>query len=246
MKKTLLIFLCVCLTLCCTACAFNVETTPTEATLLPTQTDPTDDYVGKDIPTKIRFESFDELAEAWALQNADEATVQAYLADWLSRTGLVNGLCTREDIVEIFDEIGSWDIPYLDPKSGMVLKELSYYPDKDWNKLDIVYSTNYEVIEENLLRFTIRYSDEEWVSSGEVAGNITLDGKTVTLYRYADDTGRYKLGGEVPGVTPRMSVRYSRKDKTMDEIQEQIAQYVTISPLRDIVAQFQSTKSDNP
>lgn len=236
MKKVFILILCLCLMLCCTACVFNMETGTTKTPSDPT-TEPTNDTIFIDnMPYILRFDSFDELVELWELQDADEETVQAYLWDFESRNFLVNGLESKEDIVEMFDEIGGWKIPYIAQESGFQLKELSYSPNR--GTMDIEYYTSFELKRNEFLLFS--YSPNyDYTPKGEAVGNITIAGETVSLHDEPTFNNKYQLLGKV-GTTPRMTMYYSINYKTMDEIQHDVAQHITVMTLAELIQQHHS------
>lgn len=241
MEKGLILLLCLCLTICCTACAFHTEANPTERFSDPT-TEPTYKVFVDNMPYKLDFASFDELVELWQMQYADEETVNEYLWDFESRSFLVNGLESREHIVQLFDKIGKWEIPYIAKETGFQLKKLSYSPDR--GTLHIEYCTSSPTKWNEFLKFWYN-PNYDLVIDYEAVGSITIAGETVVLYDDPDYVGTYELRGEV-GTNPRMVVDYSAKHKTLDEIQNDVAQYITLITLEELIAQFQAEELEAP
>ena len=144
-------------------------------------------------PEILNLESFEKIAELKSMLEEEEDAVSGYLD---SNNYSMNGLSSKEDITELFNEIGDLTMFHMDDDSGYRVAGILYYPEYKY-----ILSTYSNGRHSDTLRFVcyIGASDKRDTANpaegAETAVTfLRIGDEEVALYK-VEESGSYELTG---------------------------------------------------
>lgn len=249
-KKTFIFSICICISICCVACSFDTDSNIKELNLVQNNREelcvtpigdsdknriPSSDNKHPDVPYILDFDSFDEIAELSNILDEEEDVIKGYL----DSTGFsMNGISSKEDIIDLFDQIGDLCLLHLEDESGYELLGVSYYI--SYGYLMSTYRDGNEIV-----RF-ICYVGGDAGSIGptstgtidtEVVSKLTIMDKTVKLHRVEASGSPFSLIGSVTTSNSQITILLSNNEPAR-EIDATLSKNANISTLREIIQKY--------
>lgn len=235
MKKLFAGSIVLCTLLCCIGCSTDNtrDTTGQINDSIRTTVDSGNEISG--VPFILTFDSFGQIAELKNMLEEDENTVADYLESKdRSCYYSMNGILSKHDIVELFNDIGDLSMLHLDPASGYDLVNITYY--LDYNYVMSTYEKGSEIV-----RFTcyISNSDETTTSNSgsifktDIVGNFSIGNKEIDLHKVEDVNSRFALASSIETTNSLITILFS--DDNEETIRNIIGENMVSSTLLDLI-----------
>ena len=184
-----------------------------------------------DVPYILAFDSFDKIAELREIVNKNNQEIESYLK---SNGFNMNGLRSKEDVNNLFNQIGNLNILYLDDASGYNLAGILYYV--SYGYIMFTYSNGNDIV-----RF-ICYIDDGEISTNNnnmntnsaTAEELMISGNVVSLYKVEDTDSPFKLSGRFEISNSNITILFSGQEET-NVVVENIRENVVVSTLLDLI-----------
>ncbi|MDE7300170.1 MAG: hypothetical protein K2N94_15340 [Lachnospiraceae bacterium] len=264
MKKLYICILCLAV-ICLAACSEEKiekswENTENQQSLISENNVNTDDGIDDnaekrndlphDVPYILAFDSFDKIAELREIVNKNNQEIESYLK---SNGFNMNGLRSKEDVNNLFNQIGNLNILYLDDASGYNLAGILYYV--SYGYIMFTYSNGNDIV-----RFICYIDDGEistdnnnmnmnscYIDDGEISTNnnnmntnsataeeLMISGNVVSLYKVEDTDSPFKLSGRFETSNSNITILFSNQEET-NVVVENIRENVVVSTLLDLI-----------
>ena len=182
-------------------------------------------------PYVLTFASFDEIAELREIVNKNKEEIESYLD---SNGFSMNGVTSKEDVNNLFDQIGDLNMLHLDDASGYKLVGISYYV--SYGYIMSTYSNGNDTV-----RF-ICYIDDGEISTDNnnmntnsaTAEKLTISGNVVSLYKIEDKDSPFELSGRFKTSNSNITILFSNQVE-MNVVVEDIGANVVVSTFRDLI-----------
>lgn len=184
-----------------------------------------------EVPYVLTFDSFDKIAELREIVNKGNDEIENYL----DINGFsMNGLTCREDINNLFDQIGNLNMLHIDDASMYNLVEISYYA--SYGYVMSTYSNDSDTV-----RF-ICYINGGKVSAdtnnvdtnSAVTERLTIFGNVVSLFEIEDTDSPFELSGRFETPNSNITILLSNQED-MSVAVEDIGTNVVSSTLFDLI-----------
>lgn len=217
MKKNIAIIMLFSVLLCCIGCFAHTSgtTVPDQfnSVLSESETPITDSHTDDEhheVPFILAFNSFNELAELKNMLVEDEEIIVDYLDD---KGFSMNGLSTKNDVVELFERIGDLSMLHLDVSSGYELVGVSYYVTYDY--LLSTYKNGEEIVRFICYIGTVGEMNSSSVGSlsTESIGTFSVGDNTVGLHSVEETNSPFALSGNIKTANSQITILLSENDE---------------------------------
>lgn len=220
-----------CIFLCCIGCSADTSKDKKDQTAVNNQNNDGFGDETSDVPYVLAFDSFEQIAALKNMLEEDENTVADYLN---SNNYSMNGLTSKRDIGELFNDIGDLNMLHLDPASGYDLGGISYYV--SYNYIMSTYKNGSDMV-----RFIcyIGNSNETtaWNSADvhetEIVSNFSIGNKTIGLHNVDDENSPFALAGSIETTNSQIAMFFT--DDNEETIRNRIGENIVSSTLLDLI-----------
>lgn len=185
----------------------------------------------QDVPYVLTFDSFDKLAELRDVVNKSGDEINNYLA---TNGYDMNGLTSKDDINNLFEQIGNLNMLHFDDASSYKLVEISYYV--SYGYVMSTYSNDIDIV-----RFICYIKDEETSAdmysaelNSDVSARLTISGDVVSLYAIEEPNSPFELLGRFETPNSNITILLSNQENMSVTI-EDIDTNVESSTLFDLI-----------
>ena len=182
-------------------------------------------------PYVLTFASFDKIAELREIVNKNNEEIESYLD---SNGFSMNGVTSKEDVNNLFDQIGDLNMLHLDDASGYKLVGISYYVSYDY--IMSTYSNGNDTV-----RFICYIDDGEILTDNNnmntnsaTEEKLTISGNVVSLYKIEDKDSPFELSGGFKTSNSNITILFSNQEE-MNAAVEDIGANVVVSTLLDLI-----------
>ena len=137
-------------------------------------------------PYMLLFDSYEEIRELREMIEADEATLREYISVHYPSSMDIFAGNPKKEIRELFNTIGNWYLPYVDPVTGYHSFAIGYY----YHPHDTVVGKHFRISygKENklLVGFTCTVKEDsgnEAEDEEPIAFTMSIGGQTVPVYQ---------------------------------------------------------------
>lgn len=204
MKKLLVSIMTLCIFFCCVSCSTDNVTDTNPHLSEKKQINEDMSHERPEPPCVLVFDSFEKIAELKSMLEEDNDTVVDYLDN---NNYYMNGLTSKNDIANLFNDIGGLNMFHMDPSSGYSIDSILYY--LSYNYIMSTYSNGHDCI-----RFIcyIGPSDEKNtlnktdIIESDIVGNLYIGNKKIELSKTKEENSPYALVGKTQTANSRINI----------------------------------------
>lgn len=217
--------------LCCLGCYFDNEKDLRVQSADNVQTNEVADHGTSDVPYVLVFDSFEQIGTLKNMIEEDENTVIGYLN---SNNYSMNGITSKRDIVELFNDIGDLCMLHLDSISGYDLVSISYYV--SYNYVMSTYKNGNDIV-----RFICYIGNSKettaWngasVHETEIVSSFNIENKKFDLHNVDDENSPFALAGSIGTSNSQITILFS--DNNEEIIRNKIGGNIVSSTLLELI-----------
>ena len=189
-------------------------TTPVVTTPAPTTPATTTSFVTGTQPTPppriLYFRSLENVRELKSMLDKDDATVKEYLRN---TRYYMNGLRSKEDVIQMFEYIGNLNMLHLDPSSGYKLVWLDYCV--DYNYIDYCYASETDQV--RLICYIDPSEDFGSVDDADIIFTLTFADVSFKFVTIQDEQYRFKVKARIKTENSGILIEFTEDDGSVIE-----------------------------